>query len=215
MSEESRGELRIETVNRDGFQEAVDVLSEAFFDYPVMRYVIGDVGEDYSRRLRHLVSFFTEARFTRKDLVLAVIEAGKMVAVASINLPREGPLEFSGGIDPLEPHRQKVWTDLGPEARVRYEEYGAAAASAPFPDPHYHLGMIGVRRDAAGKGHARRLLDYLHRLSADHPSSLGVSLATENPRNVSLYEHFGYSIVSHEKVGDMETWGFFRPDPSP
>jgi hypothetical protein len=70
MSEESRGELRIETVNRDGFQEAVDVLSEAFFDYPVMRYVIGDVGEDYSRRLRHLVSFFTEARFTRKDLVL-------------------------------------------------------------------------------------------------------------------------------------------------
>ena len=75
--------------------------------------------------------------------------------------------------------------------------------------------MIGARRADAGKGHARRLLDHLHALSATHPDSRGVSLSTENPRNVSLYEHFGYRIVSHEQVGEtLETWGFFREDRS-
>ena len=198
-------------MSREGFEEAVDVLSEAFFDYPVMRFVIGDAGDDYPRRLRHLVSFFTQARFTRRDLVLAVVENERMVAAANINLPREGPLEFPDGTDPLEPYRKRVWADLGLEARARYEAYGRAADSSPFPEPHYHLGMIGARREAAGQGHARRLLDHLHELSDDHPASLGVSLATELPRNISLYQHFGYQIVSHERVApELETWGFFR-----
>ena len=214
MSDRALPEPVIETVTRYGFEEAVDVLSEAFFDYPVMRFVIGEAGDDYPRRLRHLVSFFTEARFARQDLVLAVVKDERMAAVANINLPRERSVEFPDGRDPLEPHRQRVWNDLGPDARDRYEAYGEATAHCVFPEPHYHLGMIGVRRDSAGGGHARRLLDHLHSLSAAHPRSCGVSLATENPRNVSLYEHFGYSIVGHERVGDMETWGFFRADPS-
>ena len=49
-------------------------------------------------------------------------------------------------------------------------------------------------------------------MSESDPISRGVSLSTENPKNVSLYEHFGYRIVSHETVGEIETWGFFRED---
>ena len=213
MPEES--EARIKAVSRSQFDEAVDVLSEAFFDYPVMRFVIGEAGDDYPRRLRHLVSFFTQARFTRGDLVLAVVENGEMQAAANVNLPRDSPIEFPEGVDPLEPYRQRVWDDLGLESRERYEAYGRAADSAPFPEPHFHLGMIGARRRATGRGHARLILDHLHALSADHPESLGVSLATELPRNLSLYEHFGYQIVSHERVSpDLETWGLFRHDDS-
>jgi GNAT superfamily N-acetyltransferase len=178
-----------------------------------MRYVVGEAGNDYPRRLRRLVSFFTQARFSRDDLVLAVRKGGRMVAVANINLPRESPIEFANGVDPLAPYRQQVWDDLGPEARERYEAYGRAADGAPFPEPHYHLGMIGARQGSVGKGHARLLLDHLHELSSSHPASLGVSLATEVRRNITLYEHFGYRIVSHERVGEgLETWGFFRSD---
>ena len=201
----------IETVTRDGFEEAVDVLSDAFFDYPVMRFVIGRTGGDYARRLRRLVAFFTEARFARQELVLAVVDRGQIAAVANINLPRREPLEFAPGKDPLEPHRRSLWADLGVEARGRYQAYGAAADRNSFPAPRYHLGMIGARRDAAGQGHARRLLEHLHALSESHPESRGVSLSTENPRNVSLYQHFGYRVVSHDEVGvGLETWGFFR-----
>ena len=73
--------------------------------------------------------------------------------------------------------------------------------------------MIGAHRDAAGRGYARLLLDHLHQLSAAHPTSLGVSLATELERNLTLYQHFGYRVVSHERVApELETWGFFRRD---
>ena len=177
MPDGSRTEPRIEAVSRDGFDEAVDVLSEAFFDYPVMRVVIGEAGADYARRLRKLVAFFTEARFTRQDLVLAVVEDSQMTAVANINLPRQAPLDFAGGVDPLEKHRSRVWSDLGPDARARYEVYGEATARCVFLEPHYHLGMIGARRSWQKRSATKRtmipssIVRRTIRISGMHPAA--------------------------------------------
>jgi ribosomal protein S18 acetylase RimI-like enzyme len=72
--------------------------------------------------------------------------------------------------------------------------------------------MIGVRRAYAGTGLGRRLLESVRRLSEEDPQSAGVSLTTENPRNVELYRHFGYEVVGHASVGPgLETWGMFLP----
>jgi ribosomal protein S18 acetylase RimI-like enzyme len=212
MSANSPDEPVVEILSPESLGDAVDVLAEAFFDYPVMRYVIGDRGDEYPRRLRRLVEFFTMARFVRGDLVLAVRAEERIVAVANVNRPSTGTAEPTTSEDPLEPHRAKVWDELGAGSRSRYERYGEVAAQSPFPKPSFHLGMIGVRRAATGHGHAGRLLERLHRLSADHPESRGVSLATEIRRNVALYEHFGYRVVSRSPVGDFETWGLFRAE---
>jgi GNAT superfamily N-acetyltransferase len=73
--------------------------------------------------------------------------------------------------------------------------------------------MIGARKSHAGKGLGRKLLEAVHALSLDDPDSCGVTLTTEDPGNLPLYEHFGYKVVGHERVSaDLETWGFFRPD---
>ncbi len=219
--------LPIQPVDRSRFDEAVEVLCDAFFDYPVMRFIIGDIeGQDereYLRRLTHLISFFTVARFLRDDLVLAVVEDRRFVAMANINLPGEAQLldsRLGGGtpwtpqpIPELEEHRAALWGELGEAARERYEAYGAATADFEWPEPHFHLGMIGVLRSHTGRGLGRRLLDHLHQMSGSHPASLGVSLTTETASNVPFYRHFGYEIVGHERVGDLESWGFFRRDP--
>jgi hypothetical protein len=40
-----------------------------------------------------------------------------------------------------------------------------------------------------------------------------VTLNTEDPNNLKLYEHFGYEILGHVQVSEaLETWGLFRPD---
>ena len=45
------------------------------------------------------------------------------------------------------------------------------------------------------------------------PDSRGVSLTTEDPANISLYESFGYQITGHARVSaEVETWAFYRPD---
>ena len=56
-------------------------------------------------------------------------------------------------------------------------------------------------------------MDHVHLMSHEDTSSQGVTLTTEDPANVPLYEHFGYKLVWHVRLSPaMGTWGFFRPD---
>jgi GNAT superfamily N-acetyltransferase len=197
----------IEALTQDRLDEAVDVLCDAFYDYPVLRFVVGDAGADYPRRLRRLIWFWTIARFVHQDLVWAVTGGDEMFAVANINLPAADRAP-----DALDEYRSSLWADLGQDARDRYEAHGSATDRFQYPEPNFYLGLIGVRADQSGHGHGRFLLDALHAMSLSDPDSLGVSLTTETPRNVALYQHFGYEIVGHERVGEIESWGLFRPD---
>ena len=194
----------------DRIDEAVDVLSDAFFDYPVMRYVIGAAGSAYAARLRTLLVFFTSARFVRNELVTgAVTTDDNVVGVANSMLPGTRPTPTV-----LGSQREAVWQELGADARLRYDTYGTATAAFAVDRPNYHLSMIGVRREWADRGVGRRLLEALHDTSCRDPKSAGVTLTTEDPRNVPLYRHFGYEVVGHARISDtLESWGFFRPDP--
>lgn len=45
---------------------------------------------------------------------------------------------------------------------------------------------------------------------------MGVSLHTENPGNVALYEHFGYEVTGRGRVApELEAWILFGPSPRP
>lgn len=195
--------VRLTPANTD---DAVTVLCDAFHDYPVMRYVLG-THADYDARLRTLVGMFVGARYAKEEPVLAVRDGGAVVAVAIVTLPGDRPAPEAFLV-----HREAVWRELGAAARERYEAFGAACGRFAFEAPHHHLNMIGVRRSHAGRGLARPLLEAVHTLAQEDPGSAGVSLSTENPRNLLLYEHFGYERLGHARVSDdLETWVFFRP----
>ena len=133
----------------------------------------------------------------------------KVVAVATVNRP--GERRSSSGLDEL---REQAWRELGDAARSRYEAYGEATRKFVIEQPHYHLAMLGVRRSYTGQGFARRLLDVLHERSYDDRESRGVTLNTEDPRNVPLYQHFGYRVIGQARVSDeLQTWAFYRDDP--
>jgi GNAT superfamily N-acetyltransferase len=187
--------------------DVVDVLWESFHDYPVMRYIIG-VTADYDERLRKLMDFFASARYLRSETVLGVGEPGALSGVAMVSDPTvKAPPE-------VVELRDATFIALGDEAWVRYEEFGAACR--PFfedMERAIHLNMIGVRRSAQGQGVGRRLIDYVHGLSRADRASAGVTLTTEEPTNVAIYQHLGYSIIGHAPLrAGLETWGMFRPD---
>ncbi len=187
---------------------AVEILCDAFHDYPVMRYVLGADLKDYERSLSTLVGFFVSARVWRGEPMLAVHEANDIVAVAILTPPgvRDVPPGFFE-------QREATWRELGDEASGRYEELGDIWQRVGIADPNLHLNMIGVRGGHGGRGHGRRLLDEVHRMSAADPESTGVTLTTEDAANIPLYEHCGYRIVGRGEVpGVLQTWGFFRPD---
>lgn len=202
--------MEIVTLNRERTGEAVDVLCDAFADYPVMRFVIGPAGAAYQARLRALITFFTTARFLNGDVVLGACSPEGLVGVA--NITRPGGTSTSPALEPL---REALWREVGAASRARYEALGRVWQTFAVSRAHYHLNAIGVRRAVHRRGAGRLLLDALHAMSARSEDSCGVSLTTEDPANVPLYEHFGYRIVGCERVlSELETWGLFREDPS-
>ena len=196
-------------IARDRMTEVVDVLSEAFFDYPVMTFTVGRAEEDYPSRLRQLVEFFAMSRVYRDDLTLGVEDpSGRLVAVASVNRPGS-----SGTPEALLRHRERLWSSLGDDARARYDNYNRACSPFEVEDPHYHLGMIGNLKRVRGQGYGRRLLEAVQARSAADPNSTGVSLTTELAGNVPLYQHFGYIILGQGDLAPgVPSWSFFRTD---
>lgn len=185
----------------------LDVLCDAFFDYPVMRHVLGPT-PDYAERLRTLVALFVAGRANPLGLLLGVAnDDGTLSAAAVVDLPGKRI-----ALPSFEQLREAAWGDLGPDARSRYEAYVSASRSFDHSAPHHHLGLIGVRSSHQGSGLSRVLLEHLHSLADADPASAGVSLTTELHRNVRLYEHFGYDLAGHARVApELETWSFFRP----
>lgn len=200
----TQSEVRVLGAGEAG--EVVDVLCESFYDYPVMCFVLGHDNARYDAQLRTLIDFFVAARRLRGEPMLGVGTPMAATAIVSHVGVGEAPAE-------LATVRDATWAELGDAARLRYEAFGAACAPFVPDEPHLHVNMIGVRRQAQGRGHGRRLLDYVHEMSREDPVSSGVSLSTEDEANVSFYRHLGYEIVGHAVVGpDLQTWSFFRPD---
>lgn len=206
------GEVELVRLDASHAQGIVQIFCDAFRDYPVMRYVVGSQGP-YMSRLETLIHFFVSARVLRGEPLLGVVRGDTLVAAATTSHPEgESPPE-------LNEVRESAWTTLGDESCQRYEACGRAWKTLEVASPHLHLNMIGVRRDAQGEGHAWRLLQEVHALARDVPEYQGVTLTTEDPRNVAYYERAGYQVVGHVRISpELESWGFFRPvgpDPGP
>jgi ribosomal protein S18 acetylase RimI-like enzyme len=186
--------------------DVVRVVCEAFADYPVMRYVLGDRG-DYAERLRTLIGFFHGARVLRDDAILGIAENGRLIAVALCSLPdRVAPPE-------LDLLRDRTWAALGADARARYDDCVRAWESTGVDEPNIHVNMLAVLPEHQGRGLARALLERVQAMSRERADSHGVTLSTESERNVALYQHLGYGVVGQATIAPgLETWDFFRPD---
>jgi ribosomal protein S18 acetylase RimI-like enzyme len=186
--------------------DVVRVLCEAFADYSVMRYVLGD-RDGYPERLRTLIGFFHGARLLRDDAIVGISDGHKLCGVALCSLPdRVDPPE-------LDPLRERTWSALGPDARARYDDCVRAWESTGVDEPNIHVNMLAVLPERQGRGLARALLERVHAMSRERVDSRGVTLSTESERNVALYRHMGYRVVGQATIAPgLETWDFFRPD---
>jgi GNAT superfamily N-acetyltransferase len=195
----------IERLAPEEREHVVDVLCESFREYPVMQFVLGPEEGQEARR-RSLIGFFTDVRFAMEWPVLGVREGGRLVAAALVNEPHDRSFlqRFEDGIT-------WVRSELGEAAFTRLERFEKAAEINEPAQSHYFVGMLGVIPAEQGKGHARRLLEHVRRLSMD-AGCAGVALSTEDARNIPFYEHMGFEIVGSAEVDDIPTWSLWWPN---
>jgi GNAT superfamily N-acetyltransferase len=196
--------MEIIRLQQSDASDVADVLSEAFFDYPVMRYVLG-TSDNYEARLPELVSVFVAARALLNDPMLGVRDGARLVAAMTMSNPANSPAPEFAAL------KTELWQRLGGAAEHRYEQCVSTWESLAVHEPQLHVNMIGVRRTHQGRGLARLLLAEAYTLCAHSPPATGVSLTTEEPRNVDFYRHLGYDVVGSAAIADeVSTWSFFR-----
>jgi GNAT superfamily N-acetyltransferase len=205
MSQTLEGPIRLENADADAVTR---VLVDAFYDYPVMRYVLSDSAA-YDRDLHRLTALFVMARVLRSDAMYGVRQGSELVAVATTSTPTDGLTEPAA----LAGLTESAWAELGPAARERYTRCIVAWEPLTVHVPQIHINMLGVLRPRHRQGLGRLLLDHVHAASEAQGRSEGVTLTTEIMANVQLYQHFGYEIVGRVDVAPgLETWGLYRPN---
>ena len=183
------------------------LLCDAFAEYPVMRYVAGD-GGDYAARLRTLIEFFVANRVLHGGPIFTISDGPNLTGAALCTLPgAAAPPEALEGV------RQKTWAALGADARERYDDCLRGWGPLGVDEPNVHLNILAVPPRYQGRGLGRVLAERVHALSLEHPESRGVTLTTEDPANVALYQHLGYRVVGRGQIAPgIQTWGLWRPD---
>jgi len=190
--------MRVEELTSSDREAAVDVLAEAFHDYPVMRYMVGSHPQ-YAARLSSLIGFYCDKRLVCDWPVLGIKGAGEMVAVALVSEPSDiAPPDMSA----LE---RRLAANLGEAALGRMQRFEQASDGVEPSGPHHFVGMLGVRPGHQGKGYGARLVQWVKDRSVA-AGSAGVALTTEVPENVPLYEHMGFDVVAQADVEELHTW---------
>lgn len=198
----------IQRIDESDISQIVDVFWDAFYDYPVMRVVIGNVEEKYDYRLRLLIKLFVMKRFMRRGPILGATRGGTLVACVTVTSPHDKSAD-----DSLKEIEELIWNELGQEAQKRYKALCKLWSKFEMEEPHYHVNMIGVRSSFESQGLGSKLLKAVHQMSDDDPVSCGVTLTTEDPANLPFYNRHGYEIEANYIFSEaLKTWCFFRPD---
>jgi ribosomal protein S18 acetylase RimI-like enzyme len=186
----------------------VEVLAEAFADYPILHHLIGSAGDAFAERLEALLGFFVAARRARSEFVLGVPVGEDWAAVALATLP--DAVTPAGALDAA---RERTWALLGPAARARYEDLGRGWQRLAVAEPHLHLNLVGVRTTYRGRGFGVALVRAVLDRSRSHPTSSGVSLTTETVANVGFYQALGFGVLGSVEVAPgLTSWVLFRPN---
>lgn len=86
--------------------------------------------------------------------------------------------------------------------------FDTAESSRP-PEDHWYLELLAVRPDRQGRGVGSALLAAT--LAQVDAAGLPAFLVTSNPRNVPLYERFGFAIGDEYDIGPVHVWPMLRP----
>jgi len=193
-------------LNKAQVKPAAEMLARAFQNYPLLQYYFPDELER-----KKIASYFVSVA------VFSGIRYGEIYAT-SPNL--EGvAIWFPSGNYPVTIWKLVRSVPLsvifgfgryGGGRMRQLGEYVDAVHQRLAPFGHWFLQVIGVDPQFQGKGYAGKLLrPMLARIDQEH---LPCYLDTQNEKNVSIYQHYGFKVVEEVTIPGTEIshWAMLR-----
>ncbi|MCK9323086.1 MAG: GNAT family N-acetyltransferase [Candidatus Methanomethylophilaceae archaeon] len=197
----------IERITEKQIPESKQVIAKAFYGDNLFGYFF----PNNSHRLDYIEHYFENMlNFCVKNGVVNSIHPGGIGY--ALWLPSkviyENTLQKSSELECVEYDPQLPIKSV--ELIHAYNKYIDALHTLNAPNPHCYLDLIAVNPIHQGKGYATALLNKTL-LQLD---DLGIPsyLVTQNVKNVSLYKHFNFKIISHSLIPgtDIPHWEMSR-----
>ena len=183
------------------FSRTLDVLTRAFEDDELYQYLEPDTAERH-RFVRDFLTFRTRYLFKRCQVFADGDEIHSVMAAAPAGQAMS-KLDFvlCGGLGPL--------LRATPTVRRRmldFVSYLDRCEEECCPRPHQMLGPLATHPDHQGKGLGGALFSHMVNEVCD--PNVALCLDTRTPRNVQLYEKYGFYVVKEEFVPGSRVTNF-------
>jgi ribosomal protein S18 acetylase RimI-like enzyme len=177
-------------VAHDDRATATATLLAAFTADPLLRWMFPDAAQ-YQRWFPELVRHFAGGAFEHGS----AHRTGDGSGVALWLPPGAGPDEEALGAMMQE----AIGADRIADVFDVLEQVGSYHPDAP----HWYLPAIGVDPPAQGRGFGSALL--AHAVAIIDEQHVAAFLESSNPRNVPLYQRFGFEVVREVQSGSSPT----------
>lgn len=173
---------------------AAGLLARAFFSDPLFGHFFPDPAARLSQlealfafRLRNEVDDAYAPSPALEGLALWQLPRGHKPRLNPAALPRALALVLNAGWQPLQ-------------RMVHFQRWCLALRDTLIRDPYVYLDTLAVAPAFQRQGFARRLLMPVLKMADD--LGVPVYLETQNRRNIDIYTHFGFEVISRTRLPD-------------
>ena len=191
-------------VSEEEYGKVVEILSEAFFEDPMIKYVFKDRER---KEIRRLYGVMTKAYAPSSDIYFDSEEPNGMIQwIDSEKEPgvmawlRSGAMRMIGS--PISSLFRLMKT--GMEIFKTQKEC--------MKGHNLHLILLAVLPRKQGMGIGKKLMNLF--IQEADSRGLPCYLETQNPSNLGYYESFGFSVVKEIEISpELRSWSMVRPIP--
>lgn len=179
---------------------ALDTLVSAFADDPIARHLFGDRAT-LDCHLPHFLGHLLDVSLDGCEVMVT-----DDLSATSLWTPPGGNRL---GADAVAERWQEVLPSMPAVFEQRYAQFGALIVSTLPKQPHWHLGVLGVRPEMQRRGLGSAVCAPM--LQRADRERVPVLLETATPANLPFYERLGFHVRNHVDLpGGPPVWTMWR-----